>query len=265
MALLSYEMWSWIILDWTSYNLKWRSFNPSIPTSWGGTASIIWWLSSGSSISLYWFQYGHEVLLALWKWDNNTEIHYIEFRKNTTTLFTFEWSSYEIYAYIWIDYDEIMSNWTDYYIDYWYISWWIKNIQWTLNYQITDFPTIVWPVESGKIWVEWDYIRFTDAVLTTTWYKHFIQNDWVIYSTGKTPWMFRIDTTNHWKLCYIDSNWNERKTHQWDNTWSPWNNEPATSWKTPWMIRVSSPEWNYGYISFIWYDGNRYRIMNWNV
>lgn len=338
MSLTSYQIWSWVTLDWTWYNIKWRSFNPKLNITDWGTSSIIWNIPNWWNISLSWFQFWHEVIVALWQWDDDNQ-HYIEFRKGITSLFIFFWSFYEFYAYIWIDYDEIMSNWTDYYVDFWlYLSWtnygwisyvwsnsfsynidiwniwqqieidyttdfwvthtiinWIitsknwsyiysyawpslpsnitnmnitpitKTLQWTLNYTITDFPSIIWPVESWKIWVEWNNLCFTDAVKWTTWYKHIIKNNWIIYSTWKTPWMFRIDSSYIWALWYIDEYWNERKTHLWDIYWSPWNNEPWISWLTPWMIRVSAPEWNYWYLTFIWPNWARYRIMNWDI
>ena len=338
-------MWKTLTTSSGNVQINGVPFNPY----WGNFTGITNTVADWGIFNLSGFQHGHEVVVWSWVWDESGA-HHITFRQGATDLFFSTNTGFSsTYAYVGIDYDEIMTNGSDYYIDFWTITndsnewnydylngttsinfwtyspifyaaisvgnsislmlydwwpsgvtfrwpmtttvtsksggnitvaatlpatlypgysvlclWYKKTVQNTLNYTIANMPSVT-EADSGYIWVEGANICFIDAVKVTRGYKHIIKHDWTIYSTWKTPWMMWVGTTNHGKICYIDSWWNERKTHTGNIHGSPWNSEQTISWKTPWMMWVSGNSGNYAYLTFIGYDGNGYRIMNGEV
>ena len=286
-TLVKWQLWHDVRDDFNNITMpiNWVDFNPRQPNDlflpWY-SQSDIFLLNQTTSFDLTGFQNWHEV----WAWlimienltgVNETWTFWIRFKKWTVTIFEFTlnydldpWFYSFLYSYIWVDYDEIWSNASDY-----SVAFLIDNVEVsTINYTVTNLDTSNFTQRTAwRIWVEWDHIHYIDSVIEVSdeWYEHTIWNDWVVYDTWKTPWRIWVDTTNHWRLYYTDSSWNVRRTYLaddwiWFNTWG-WNELPLSS-KTPWRIWVSNNQfwnWSYWYLVFIWNDWNWYRIMNWAI
>ena len=264
-------LWKTYTTSGSDIQVFWASFNPYINFS-----NVYWVWDVTNSFNLSWFQHGHEVIASYfwvendWEWNTEVTVQ-IRFWGFTYvlwsgTIYNNDWVWR--FHYFWIDYDEIRHNGTRYYeilnnTDDSMIDSQSFTISW-LN--VPDYDN---PKDSWYIWVEGNNICYIDGtksyITPSKGYKHIIKHDGSIWSTWKTPWMVRVDEDNHWKLQYVDSSGIERRTHQWDIQWSPWNNEQAIGNKTPWMIRVSALQWNYWYLTFIAQNGYRYRIMNGEV
>lgn len=201
MALTSHQLWKTLTSGSGNMQIAWVDFNPRFlytPT---------WLTNLASTYDLTWYQYGHEVICAEWVW-NESWWHFITFRKWSTELFSkyTTWNAW-YFAYIGIDYDEIMANWTDYYVDFWIFSytsdeWWFSfaadwwNNCWTYLAPIFDANVNAW--DTIIIWF-YDWISPAAPVLK-----------WVTISVTITSKVYR------------DANW-YTYYHNWTNpTAAPW-------------------------------------------
>lgn len=273
------QLWKWIQDDNNSIimDIFWKDFNPRQPSGmfeWTLDEANIYLRNQTTSFNCSGLAMWHEVAIALFAIENTSgsaESGSLGFKRKKASDLLFESSNsyylpnntwWLIYSYIWIDRDEIQENWTDYKIEF-YLGWSLND---SITFTISNLSIDNTDRTPGYIWVEWNNIHYIDATKTYTWFEHIIAHDWSTYWSWLTPWYIRVDTSNHWRLYYIDSSGYKRRTHladdwSWYNT--GWWDELPISWETPWFIRVST--WSYGYLCFIWYDWKGYRIMNWAV
>jgi hypothetical protein len=136
-------------------------------------------------------------------------------------------------------------------------------ISWLVPWQMDRFP-------SGHLWVEWDTLAYTDSMsdLWTLWYwyKHRIPNDWSSLWSWMTPWHIWIDTSDHWKIHFIDSIWVHRRTILWDYQWTTYDNGslPQTpwSWSAGYMYSQDVYWFHWTYLMFVWNNWRLYRISH---
>lgn len=113
MTLLSHELGKTITTTGANIQIFWHPFNPYIPDGTGTGLTNVTNTYDCSTLS-----YGHEVVCAHGIWDE-TNGHYITFRKGSTELFTKYYSGFSgMFVYIGIDYDEIITSGSDYYADF---------------------------------------------------------------------------------------------------------------------------------------------------
>lgn len=133
----------------------------------------------------------------------------------------------------------------------------------TINYSVSNLSEdYANPKDSGYIRVEWEDLCFIDNRPNywdgTKWFKHTIQPDindvnvWV-----ENAWKRWIPSGKDGRIAYVSESGYLKYTHIGDqNSWWSWSDLPI-SWADPWYIYV----WEWGYLLFIWADGNGYRIM----
>lgn len=264
---------TWTISPWKSFILSWWWTHQVFWKPW--RQNYDWNIAAISSIDTNFdcsgFRHWHSAIgIDVYINNDSTEdregmLRFMHLETETFMLYKPWWAlpagaSWSMFATIYVDKWELELNWTREislliydpidFLDIYDIE--VSNLSW-LEYSTTRTPWM--------IWIEWDHIHY----ISSTQYEHYINHDWNTYWWWKDPWMIWIDENDHWRIYYIDSNWNERHTHIWDNKWDPNWNEQAELYKTGWMIRVSSENWNHWYITFIWKDWVKYRIMNWDV
>lgn len=272
--------WIWkslIVNDSTFYTFYGKDFNPNVPQRPSS------WYASGvrgtgeTSYNLSWFGVGNEVCCCVFLFHNNDENNQVyiswdmDFQKSYDGVnyysagweeqngYYLNWWYYgSRYYYVWIDNDEIWL-WETYYR--FHIEW--SSTDWSSD--TINLPFIVSNLSfddslhgSWYLWVEWNYLCYTDATRWTEWYKHKINYDSYTWWSGD-PWYIRIPENTSWYIYYTDSSGRVRRTHFADE-WYGW----VRYW-SPWHIYVSDgdyTEW-YGYLCFV--DGNSQlrRIWNW--
>lgn len=274
------KVWTWLTEYpswWWSNTYVWwgKSFNPTenlVYWYWQTAQPIIY--NESSNFIMTWVNAWTEVLLWLivftddeyrnWEyWIQNPNWEWIWWPSITWTATWWWW--FRQWFGIWFRHWEIDINWT-----YTIVCRDYNNTSYNVNKLVTvnNITSQLDRHDSWYIWVEWSQIWFIDwcnaESWSRIWYKHLIDNDWVSYTTWKTPGMIWVDQTAHGKISFIDSSWVHRKTRLADNYWVPydWSNLPQ-SWKTPGMIWVADTnQFHWTYLFFVWYDWNVYRISH---
>ena len=273
MASFTYwAVWKWIAIDWSErFNFYGKDFNPNVPSlpSWNTLTCS----NETSSFNLLWFQPWNEVWCYVWNVTTNWVSWrlYVEssLKRGGSTVWSYDWTYYTDtsivwawYMYFWVDDDEIWSSSGSYSIvtnrefrpDWWSTEWW----SWiTTNFIVTNLSIDSSLHPSWYLWVEWNYLCYTDAVYGSSWYKHKINYDSYTWWSGN-PWYIRVPSWTSWYIYYTDSSGTVRRTHFWDERYG------GNKYGTPWYIYVSDgdyTEW-YGYLCFV--DGNWMLRRMWN-
>lgn len=280
MSIIKHQVWAWVtqyLSSWTR-NFTWwgKAFNPN--DEWvliytGGDTGYPDIISGFSSINLSSYNAWTEVVLWLtvfqwpevWTWTRSIiDPDWITIWGPSSVSVNLS-SGYWSWAWAWtgMRHAEISKNWTYTYRSV-LPSWTLDTtftVTWLVTSQFDRFP-------SGYIWVEWDTLAYTDGCdinwTTDYWYKHRIPNDWYNGWSWLTPGMIWIDSSDHWKIYFIDSSWIKRRTILWDYQWVTydWWEMPQTpgTWSA-WYIWVEWT-WHWTYLKFVANDGKVYRISH---
>lgn len=276
-----HKIWEWISLDGTEiFNFYGQDFNPDVPpiTAWN-TAGVSYETSTFDLSASNW-QPWHEVWCMVAIFDisdyagtvytvNRFQV-YRSWSWTTTWTYTTNYSSptynlYMYYVYFWIDSDEIwshsnsyrirtdwstdndMGSWTEY--SYFDISW--------LSIDSSSHP-------SWALWVEWKHLCYTDAINSSSWYKHKIAYDGSRseYVWSDNAWYIRLDSSDNQRIYYVDSSWMKRRTYP-SSQWYGGNANVGSSYR--WFIWASDGDFEdwYWHLCFIAPNWNKRRILNW--
>ena len=268
---------SLIVNNDTFFTFYGKDFNPNIPSRpspryWDQTMA-----SWETSYDLNWFSVGNEVccgFFIFWNTDLDNIVYVswdMDFQKsyNGSTYYSTGWKESKsmyiqpdnsdwAYYYVWVDSDEIWI-WETYYR--FHVEWSSTDgSTGTINIPFTvsnlSFDDSLHP--SWYLWVEWNYLCYTDATEWNRWYKHKINYDSYTWWSGD-PWYIRVPENTSWYIYYTDANGRVRRTHFADERYG-W----SRYW-TPWYIYVSNGNYTqwYWYLCFV--DGNweLRRMWNW--
>jgi len=260
-----------------TFDIVGKDFNPTAPSNlitWSRyPLTVIWTAPTDMTNYRHW----HEIVVLVAEWINNDTVSRtaelkigFDFAWGNNWIYSFgtqtlaaNWWYYAGYAYAGIDYDEFNQNGTATFIQYQWSSG-IATITKVYTWYNTARET---QRTAGRLWVEWDYLHYTDASYnSSTGYEHLIDNDWTssYVWTDKSGAMWLADDGNNRRIYYVDSSGYKRRTYLAnDRYW--WVSYVWTS--KAWYMRVSSGDtvdW-YGYLCFVWYNWYKYRIMNWPV
>lgn len=275
MASFTYwAVWEWVEVDWSEwFSFYGQDFNPNVPTfptNW----TTVTCSNETSSFDLLWFQPWNEVGCYVWTIETgNVEWRlYVEssLKRWWTTVWSYDrsyntesnYSQYWGYMYFWVDYDEIWSSSNSYTIvtnrefrpDWWGTEWenWINT-----NFIVTNLSIDSSLHPSWYLWVEWNYLCYTDAIHGSMWYKHKINYDSYSWWIGD-PWYIRVPSGTSWYIYYTDAYGRVRRTHfaderyWWNRYWSPWY---------AYVSNGDMEDW-YWYLCFV--DGNGMLRRMWN-
>ena len=272
--------------NWSNFfTFYWKDFNPNVPTR-PATSQNQMTASWETSYDLADFQPGNEVCCCLfWFKNSGSDNVYVSwdmyFKKKVWSTYYSEWmwhtsgwasiSSdggwYMYYYYVWIDYDEIQS--------------WYSNYRFEIEWSSTDWSTdtIYCPISVSNLsfdssfhkpwylWIEWEYLCYTDAsYYGYQWYKHKINHDsysWPI----KDPWYIRIpSSSSDTRIYYTDAYGVTRRTHVASDRYSPtWTPNTWYVW-TQYAGKMRVPTWDtedgYWYLCYV--DSGWYKRRMWN-
>ena len=272
-------VWKWIALDWnTWFTFYGKDFNPNVPSipSWNTFRAS----GETSNFDLTGFQPWNEVWCYVWNVNTSNQVWnlYVEsfFKRWGVVTWQYDWSfrtesSYDLYAwymYFWVDSDEIWDSSSSYTIetnrelrfDWWGSDWenWI-----TTNFTVSNLSIDADEHSSWYLWIEWNYLCYTDATYSwNMWYKHKINYDTGYSWWSGEPWYIWIPSWTTWRIYYTDAYWTVRRTHLADTRYG-WSLSPSSA--KIGNIRVS----NWDYYDWYWYlcfvDGNweLRRLWNW--
>lgn len=272
---------SWVgkslIIDWsTFFTFYWQDFNPNVPSRPSHFDSVT--TSWETSYNLSWFQVGNEVCCWVFVFDNDslTDSVYIswdmEFQKsyNGSDYYPAWWSESSwgsaspnsrkaVYYYVGVDNDEIWI-WETYYR---------FHIEWSSTDGSTGTINIPFRVSnlsfddslhpSWYLWVEWNYLCYTDGTHNSRWYKHKINYDTGYSWWSGEPWYIWVGSWTTWRIYYTDAYWVVRRTHLADQWYG------SRRYGSSWYIYVSNgnyTEW-YWYLCFVDGNGELRRLWNW--
>lgn len=272
------ELWKWLKIDWsTFYTFYGKDFNPNVPTlpNWDTFEAD----DITNSFNLLWFQPWHEVGCSVVNFtDIDISWAYLFFyfyQWNQTSYpswvndFWYQsfgsYNTYAYYAYFWIDDDEIWNGYSTYKYtwvittDRYDASSSARLAEYTGSFSVSNlsFDDSLHP--SWYLWVEWNYLCYTDAVHGSRWYKHKINYDTGYSWWSGDAWHIWVGSWTAWRIYYTDAYWDVRRTHLADS-WYGWRRYGSS-----WYIYVSDgdyTEW-YWYLCFVDGNGELRRIWNW--
>ena len=268
------KVWKWIDIDWSElFNFYGKDFNPNVPSVPGWDTA--WVTDQTSTFNLSWFQPWHEVWCCVAIFKNNdadnsrTQHLYADFYQGTsgTPSWTYDagnitvpaWWEWMMYAYFWVDDDEIRS---------WYSSY---KVRWQMNdgaisttFSVSGLSIDATLHTAWQMWVDGTHLCYVDGTHWTRWYKHSIAYDsWYSEAVGSShAGYIRLSDVNALSIYYVDEFGTKRRTYNSDVRY--WGSQSVSSSKAGYM-RVS--DWNtqnwYWHLCFINKNGNKRRILNW--
>lgn len=278
MAYFSYSwVGKWIAINWsTRYTFYGKDFNPNVPSlpSWNTFTCS----DETSNFNLAGFQPWNEVGCYVRNVTTSNQVWdlYVEsfFKRGWVTTWQYDRSfrtssAYEVYTwymYFWVDDDEIWSGSGSYTIetnrelrfDWWGSDWdnWL-----TTNFTVSNLSIDSDKHRSWHLWVEWNYLCYTDATWWTQWYKHKINYDtWYSWWSGDAGYVW-IPSGTTWRIYYTDAYGVVRRTHLADTRYG-WSYYP---WASTGYIYASDGNYLDGYWYLCFVDGNweLRRLWNW--
>ena len=284
-----YYSWCWKSLKYngsTAYTIFWQDFNPpysDIPDYPDDRDIDTVRCSWETSYDLSQFQMWNEVCFSSFlirsydlSWTYNISMRFQKYiwwsyqDAGRTDNFTISMWTYEIYQprwYVWVDYDEIRNDATQYQwlfnVSCWSWSSWDITVPFTISWlYFDDVKHTPWYIR-----VQWTNLCYIDASWTSTrWLKHIINYDssysptYVWTDSKWYVWIPDDITDNH--IYYVDNNWYIRRTWK---TQARLNEDEDYVWSNyAWKIRVSN--WNdswYAHLCYITKNWYKRRIINW--
>lgn len=269
------KIWKWIDIDWSEfYNFYGKDFNPNVPSP--PTWTTTWVYNETSNFNLVWFQPWNEVwccvVIMKNNWDSSRTQHlYADFYQWSSKTWTYDagnvtvgaWGEWMLYAYFWVDYDEIWSWYSNYRVE-----WQMLDDSIDASFSVSNLSIDGSTHSSWYLWIEWENLCYTDATYSyNQWYKHKIQHDSYTWWTW-SPWYIRLPTssTDH-RIYYTDAYWTVRRTHVASDRYSPtWTPNTWYVWtQYAWKMRVPTWDMEDGYWYLCYVDSGWYkrRMGNW--
>ena len=168
------------------------------------------------------------------------------------------------YNSVGVDYDEIRI-WETYYR--FHITWTSTDwSSWTINlpFTVSNLSFDDSKHNSWYLWVEWNYLCYTDAIFVTSWYKHKINYDTGYNWWSGDPWYVWIPSSNDNHIYYTSADGTVRRTHISSSWYGYYSGNYAPSWAKSWMIWTSNGDvgW-YGYLCYVNSQWQLRRMWNW--
>jgi hypothetical protein len=280
---ISAKLWQWILQHHSSGDRTfiwwWKAFNPNdegVLVYTGVNTATPDIISESYSYWLGGVNPWTEVLLGLvvltWplaSWTLTTYWNWPEWIFWSSWIATPTlWSGFYIWVWNWtgLRHWEIISNG-----NYTFVASHSSGVSVTRNFTISGIATNQMNrFPSGYFWVEWDTIAYVDGCTQDGsagyGYKHRIPNDGWSGWSGLTPGHIWIDSSDHWRLHFVDSSGVYRRTILGDYQWVTYDSGslPQTPWSwSTWYIYVQDIYWfHWTYLMFVWYDWKLYRLSH---
>lgn len=269
-------VWYWFTQDWVTFDVYWKMFDPDVPTFPEPYIDLSIY-NETYNIDVSWFQCWNEVCCCLmelhntWStWDYWTVAVTLQQRDGSNwinwvyiTLWT-TWLEPWYYAYwyvwVWIDPDEIWEDYTQYRFK-WEVSW--QTYYKTFNTYWFNYDTTL--CDSGKMWIDWVNLCYTDSFQWLQWHIHKVAPDsWYSWGNVWSDYAGHIwipDSSSDHHIYYIDEFWTKRRTNESRQWEQDYNRYVWSQYK--WKVRI--PRKNSVSIDPIWYSYLVYVDWAWYV